>query len=434
MHVGDGDPRAQRHARPERLAAAEIADLALQIAEGLAGAHGQQIVHRDLKPHNVMVTGEGRVKIVDFGLAKPLRPIFQQAGLSTSEMISADLGGNVLIGTCSYMSPEQASGKQVDARSDVFAFGIILYEMVAGRRPFRGDTATEILARILEADPEPLVAASVPAALTRIVWRCLNKDAGDRYGDTRELVADLRRVRDRLSRQTGDRASRLVAAGMLLLLIAPLSYFWIQSRGRGEEGATAAPAPSRRDIALPSPGPAAKGGTPPEPETNTSTNASNRKESDTEGDQKGIEDDAKVDPSIGTLSISSRPRATVLVDGTLVGLTPLTYKVSSGTHEITLTSPEGLRWRGRVEVAGGRTATLDRNLEAAGRLTLTSDVWYRVSLDGGPAEETPIHFPRVAAGLHEVRASREGYVTRQYEVFIEEGETVALKIDLEKSP
>jgi serine/threonine protein kinase len=191
-----------------------------------------------------MITSGGRVKIVDFGLAKPLKIAEgERALISTSEMISADLGARTVIGTYAYMSPEQASGRELDPRSDVFAFGIILYQMVARRLPFRGDTPTEVLAKILEVDPDPLP-ARVPGALTRIIRRSLQKKPDDRYDDARGLVADLRGVRQRLGKDAARRdvlrkARQRFGAGrgwraapaILLLALTPLSC-WLTLRSR----------------------------------------------------------------------------------------------------------------------------------------------------------------------------------------------------------
>ena len=134
----------------------ELIDTAIPIAEALAAAHAKGIVHRDLKPANVMVTSDGRPKILDFGLAKLVDGAGRGAD-TVAETESADLTrrGHVL-GTVAYMSPEQAQGKPVDSRSDVFSFGVMLYELAAGERPFHGDTPTSTLAKILETEPRPL--------------------------------------------------------------------------------------------------------------------------------------------------------------------------------------------------------------------------------------------------------------------------------------
>src|SRR5438128_2196918 len=169
-------------------------DLAVRIADGLAKAHDAGIIHRDLKPENIMISADGYVKILDFGLAK-LIPL---AGDDGRTAVKRDSTGGTLLGTAGYMSPEQASGDKVDFRSDQFSLGTILYEMASGAHPFRRGTAAETLTAIIREEPERLD-ASVPAPLRWLVDRCLAKDPDARYASTKDLARDLKSMRDHLS-------------------------------------------------------------------------------------------------------------------------------------------------------------------------------------------------------------------------------------------
>jgi Tol biopolymer transport system component len=167
-------------------------DYALQIARGLAAAHDQGITHRDLKPENVFLTKDGRIKILDFGLAKLAEPGKGSSGADTPTLALQTEPGLVL-GTVGYMSPEQVRGKAADGRSDIFSLGAILYEMVSGKRAFQGDTAADTMSAILKAEPAPLseTQQNVPPGLARIVEHCLEKEASNRFQSARDVAFAL---------------------------------------------------------------------------------------------------------------------------------------------------------------------------------------------------------------------------------------------------
>jgi serine/threonine protein kinase/WD40 repeat protein len=172
----------------------KLLDIAVQIADGLAAAHTAGIVHRDLKPDNILIARDGRIRILDFGLAKIT------AAADNDKTALTDAG--TTIGTIAYMSPEQARGNpDLTPQSDQFSFGLILYELASGKRAFHRDSAAEIMTAIIREDSEPL-AATIPAQFRWIVERLLAKEQADRYDSTRDLYRELRQLRDRLSEST----------------------------------------------------------------------------------------------------------------------------------------------------------------------------------------------------------------------------------------
>ena len=167
-------------------------DYGVQLANGLAAAHEKDIVHRDLKPENIMVTPDGRIKVLDFGLARADTPTEVSEGATKTHATEAGL----VMGTLGYMSPEQAKGRRADRRSDVFALGCVLYEMVTGKRAFPGDSQAESLSAILRDDPPAmrLSGRQVPVGLESVVSRCLEKDPDQRFQSARDLAFTLQAV------------------------------------------------------------------------------------------------------------------------------------------------------------------------------------------------------------------------------------------------
>ena len=177
----------------------EALDVAQQIAAALAAAHAAGIVHRDIKPENIMLRRDGYVKVLDFGLAKLTE---QRTEMDTEAPTKAlvNTGPGMVMGTVRYMSPEQARGVEVDARTDLWSLGVVLYECVAGRPPFEGSTASDLISVILSKEPPPLAryARDVPEALEWIVTKALTKERDERYQTAKEMLVDLRRVKQRL--------------------------------------------------------------------------------------------------------------------------------------------------------------------------------------------------------------------------------------------
>jgi Tol biopolymer transport system component len=187
MELVDGDDLAALIARGP-MPIAEVLPIASQIADALDAAHEQRIIHRDLKPANIKVRADGTVKVLDFGLAKAMDPAVSGAEAMQSPTLTArGTRMGLIIGTAAYMAPEQARGKVVDRRADIWAFGVVLFEMLTGRQLFGGEDVTEVLARVLERDPDwTLLPDALPAQVRRLIERCLTKDPKVRLRDISE--------------------------------------------------------------------------------------------------------------------------------------------------------------------------------------------------------------------------------------------------------
>ena len=188
-------------ATQKHMTTVEVIDVAIQAANGLAEAHGAGIVHRDIKPDNIMIRRDGIVKVLDFGLAKLTEAIAPHAVDSEAPTSIAKTEPGTVIGTAVYMSPEQARGLPLDPRTDIFSFGVVIYELVAGRLPFKGSDRLDVLASILSDDvPPPLAryAPDAPPELDQIVQKALRKQREQRYESAKDLLADLRDLKRRI--------------------------------------------------------------------------------------------------------------------------------------------------------------------------------------------------------------------------------------------
>jgi eukaryotic-like serine/threonine-protein kinase len=240
---------------PGGMATDQAIKYAIQIADALARAHAAGVVHRDLKPTNIMVDESGLVKVLDFGLAKLAAPASAMSG-EDATMASMATTPGMIVGTVAYMSPEQAEAKPLDARSDVFSFGSVLYEMLTARRAFQGQSSAALLSAIMRDDPKPLseLKRDVPPEVRRIVTRCLKKDPATRYASGAELAQELKNCRELLFPESGAmlsparivrqaRRPRVLVPLLLAAILLGTGAVWLVKRYRDARWA--------REVALP---------------------------------------------------------------------------------------------------------------------------------------------------------------------------------------
>jgi serine/threonine protein kinase len=180
--------------RESRLGLPEILDISIQITGALSAAHQVRLIHRDIKPENIIIRPDGYVKILDFGLAKLVQQ--KAIGFEESTIKQNQTAKGVILGTVNYMSPEQAKGERVDERTDIFSFGVLIYEMMAGRTPFAGDSVSETFANLINKEAQPLsrFSTNVPDELQRIVAKMIRKNKDERYQTAKEILIDLKDV------------------------------------------------------------------------------------------------------------------------------------------------------------------------------------------------------------------------------------------------
>jgi serine/threonine protein kinase len=407
MEYIDGESLAALIARRE-LGVDEVIDLALQICAGLAKAHQKGVLHRDLKPANILLDSDGRIKIVDFGLAK----IYGATSLTTT--------GNVM-GTPAYMSPEQMRGWELDPRSDIFSLGVVLYQLITRRMPFESTTREALLLAILQQEPEPLARykRGVTPGLQSLVDKALDKDLDLRYQNVESLAVDLRREK---------KLSANVASATIPLPKKDASL-------KREPPQREEPKP-RREAPLPD---------KPKPTRRLSPSSwiwlgvgalvvifvvywlASR-----DGEATKL-----TSADFAALSITTTPdKATVLLDGNAIGSTPITsYRANAGKAALRIWKTNYFTVDTAIVLAKGRETKLSFRLQSAfARVTIRIDpADAEVILDGKSYAASQREKLPVDLGMHRLNLSREGYIPKQIEFRVATAKDTTLRFALERN-
>jgi serine/threonine-protein kinase len=383
MELVRGENLKQALARRGALPPAEAYEVAIQAAEGLTAIHAAGIVHRDLKTLNLMVDGAGKVRVMDFGIAKPAAEGATDGGVT-----------GYILGSPEYMSPEQARGRAVDLRSDLYSLGIVIYELFTGAVPFRADTPVTTLLLHLETEP-PLDHPGLPPALRPVLERCLAKDPAARFGSARDLVDALESARrgEKATARTRRAPSRAVVGLTAAVLAVAAGIALVGQRsGPASTPPSAEPPSTTAESTLPAPPPTAPGPSPSVPPAERRTNAPGRTAptptpSPTEATTASpiaslplvvptptptpsstpTPSPSPAKPAEGSLLVVVTPWADVSIDDVPVGQTPLkALPLPPGPHSVLLTHPNYQPFPRRVTIRSGETFRLEVNLSSDG--------------------------------------------------------------------
>ena len=443
--------------------------IAKEVSSALSYAHRQKdsmgrnlnIIHRDVSPQNILISYEGEVKVVDFGIAK--------AGTHSKTTTG------VLKGKLAYMSPEQAWGKPIDHRSDMFSLGIVLYEMLTGERLFKGDTEINTLERVREAKVESFpssINANLPSELDVKVLKALAKEVTDRYQDASTMEADL-----------GDTLFKLSSPDPALLLkqfMHDLFQTEIETEHKSEmqeetmsiefahEAMTEEMKSHRAETIKPTPGlqtsapkkrkvflyvisaslviaiiVAALMFRPNKSEKALSpvpvqsvVNTVETKKSGMQIDKQIDKQQSKIQKAAveeGGLTINATPWANVFINGKSYGTTPQAVEdLKAGTYKVRLQNPNFPVWEIKVRISKGETAKVSHKFEGFGKVTINATPWANVYLDGTLRGQTPLTIEKVPAGKHQIKVGREGFIEVSKTFEISEGVTEQFSATLKK--